>query len=113
MAEAHQEEDFSPKFFRYHRSSLLSLHYSFSKRRVTGGKESSPSEPHEEKKDSRFGETRRDGEKGGGKIKSKRNSTINDFVSQQLSDLYTQFNSFARRSAWWTQGECEEEGFFG
>lgn len=27
------------------------------------------------------------------KIKSKRNSTINDFVSQQLSDLYTQFNS--------------------
>jgi hypothetical protein len=62
-----EEEDFSPKFFRYH-LSLLSLHYSFSKRRVTGGKESSPSEPHEEKqkkKDSRFAETRRDGRKGG------------------------------------------------
>jgi hypothetical protein len=46
-----------------------------------------------------------------GKIKSKRNSTINDFVSQQLSDLYTQFNSFAPRFVG-GRSECKEDGFF-
>lgn len=51
-------------------------------------------ENHMEKKLSRFTEKEeKKAKKARRKIKSKRNSTINDFVSQQLSDLYTQFNS--------------------